>query len=151
METAAVSASPSTPMAVTPMPRPSAEATTSSTPPPSELAARPELQDVHFGAGQLTVLRTDTRSLDAVVRWLKQYPSARVTLEGHTDNRGTRDGNLMVGEKRATSIMNYLVSKGIDRERITIVSYGSDRPICTDKTDACRAKNRRVRFLVSQP
>jgi peptidoglycan-associated lipoprotein len=151
MEASAGSASPSSPMAITPTQRPTAVATTPPASMPSGYAARPELTDVHFGAGQLTVLRTDARSLDAVVRWLKEHPTARVTLEGHTDSRGTRDGNLTVGEKRATSIMSYLVSKGIDRDRITVVSYGSDRPVCMEKTDACRAKNRRVRFLVSQP
>ncbi|MGH7387838.1 MAG: OmpA family protein [Candidatus Rokuibacteriota bacterium] len=114
-------------------------------------ARRPEFIDVHFGAGRVTLVRADAKALDAVVRWLKEHPAALVMLEGHTDDLGSRDGNLMVGEKRAASIMKYLISKGIDRERISLTSYGSDRPLCTDKTDACRAKNRRVRFLVSQP
>ncbi len=137
--------------AVTATPTSSAEA---ASPPAAEhngFARRPELTDVHYGPSRVTVVRADVKTLDAVVRWLKEHPTALVMLEGHTDDQGSRDDNLTVGEKRATLVMQYLVSKGIERERISVTSYGFDHPLCKDKTEACRAKNRRVRFLLSQP
>lgn len=112
---------------------------------------RPELTDVHFAAGRVTLKRADVKALDGVAGWLMAHPEALVIIEGHTDDLGVREDNLAIGEKRAASIMKHLVSQGVARERITIVSYGPDRPLCTDKTEACRAKNRRVRFLVKQP
>lgn len=154
---AQTSPAPAAPAATTPGPRTTAVTSTAAEAAASPATAsvgftrRPELTDVRFGAGRVTALRADVKALDVVVRWLTVHPDAMVMLEGHTDDLGSRDGNLIVGEKRATSIMKYLVSKGIDRERITVTSYGSDRPLCTDPTDACRAKNRRVSFLVSQP
>jgi peptidoglycan-associated lipoprotein len=110
----------------------------------------PALVDVRFRAGVVTITRADRATLDAVVRWLTQNPAAQVQIEGHTDDLGTPVENLAVGQKRATSTMSYLVSRGVSTERIAIVSYGSDRPVCVEKTDACRARNRRVHFLVKQ-
>jgi len=69
-------------------------------------------------------------------------------IEGHCDERGTNEYNLALGERRAKATMNYLVSQGIQANRITIISYGEERPICTEKTEACWAKNRRANFLV---
>jgi peptidoglycan-associated lipoprotein len=112
---------------------------------------QPALADVRFRPGLVTVGRADATALDAVVRWLKENPRTQVRIEGHTDDRGHRAENLTVGEKRATSVMKYLVAKGVEAERISIVSYGSDRPICTEQTEACRAKNRRAHFQVKQP
>lgn len=116
-----------------------------------DVAARPELADVRFRAGLVTVGQADAPALDAVVRWLKENPSAHVRIEGHSDDLGTPSANMAVGEKRALSVMKYLVSKGLEPERIAIVSYGSDRPVCMEKTSACRAKNRRAHFVVRQP
>ena len=69
-------------------------------------------------------------------------------IEGHCDERGTNEYNLALGERRAKSTMNYLVSQGIQASRITIISYGEERPVCTEKTEECWAKNRRAHFLV---
>lgn len=110
----------------------------------------PALADVRFRAGVVTITRADRATLDAIVRWLTQNPAAQVQIEGHTDDLGTPVENLAVGQKRAASTMSYLVSRGVSTERIAIVSYGSDRPVCVEKTDACRARNRRVHFLVKQ-
>jgi len=123
------------------------------TPPAPEprFVPRPELVDVHFAPSRVTVGQAGMKALDAVVRWLREHPDAHIMLEGHTDSQGSRADNLIVGEKRASTIMTYLVSKGIAPERITVTSYGSDRPVCSEKTAACRARNRRVRFLVKQP
>jgi peptidoglycan-associated lipoprotein len=111
----------------------------------------PELADVRFRAGLVTVGKADATALEAVVRWLKENPGAQVRIEGHTDDRGNRTENIAVGEKRAMSVMKHLIAKGLEPERISIVSYGSERPVCAEKTETCRAKNRRAHFLVNRP
>ena len=70
-----------------------------------------------------------------------------VLIEGHCDERGTNEYNLALGERRAKATMNYLVSQGVQAARITIISYGEERPLCTEKTEACWARNRRAHFL----
>jgi peptidoglycan-associated lipoprotein len=106
---------------------------------------------VRFRSGQVSFGKTDVAALDNVARWLKDNPGAGVVIEGHTDDLGTPSENIAVGEKRAASIMRYLVAKGIDPTRITIVSYGSDHPVCWEKTETCRAKNRRADVVVKRP
>jgi peptidoglycan-associated lipoprotein len=110
-----------------------------------------ELADVRFRAGLVTVSRADAPVLDAVARWLQEHPGTQLRIEGHTDDLGNRAENLTVGEKRAASVMKYLVAKGLEPERISIVSHGSDRPLCVERTDTCRAKNRRAHFMVKRP
>jgi peptidoglycan-associated lipoprotein len=66
-----------------------------------------------------------------------------VTIEGHCDERGTREYNLALGERRANSVANYLTALGIDKSRISTISYGKERPICTDSNEACWSQNRR--------
>jgi len=70
-----------------------------------------------------------------------------VLIEGNTDERGTAEYNLALGERRAKAAMNYLVAQGIQANRITIISYGKERPVCTESTEACWAQNRRADFL----
>ena len=111
----------------------------------------PGLADIRFRSGQVTVGKADAKTLDGIVRWLKEHPGSVVMIEGHTDDLGTREQNLTVAEKRAESVMRYLVSKGLEPKRISAISYGSERPVCAEKTTTCRAKNRRARFLVKQP
>jgi peptidoglycan-associated lipoprotein len=128
-------------------------ATTEKTAPRVNGAASHTLEQptVRFRSGQVSFGKTDVVALDNVVRWLKDNPGAGVVIEGHTDDLGTPNENMVVGEKRAASIMRYLVAKGIDPTRVTIVSYGSDHPVCWEKTDACRAKNRRADVVVKRP
>ncbi|MBI1961879.1 MAG: OmpA family protein, partial [Candidatus Rokubacteria bacterium] len=80
--------------------------------------------------------------------WLKSNANHLLLIEGHCDVRGTNEYNLALGERRAKSAMNYLVSQGVQASRITIISYGEERPTCTDKNEACWSKNRRSHFLV---
>ena len=119
--------------------------------PPILFGARPELVDLRFRPGQVEVSKVDHQALDAVVRWMKAHPVAVVMIEGHTDDLGSRADNLAVGEKRAVSVGKYLIARGIEAERVMVATAGSDRPTCQQKTDACRAQNRRARFLVKQP
>ena len=119
--------------------------------PSSNDASRlPELVAVRFQSGQATVGKGDVKALDSVVRWLKEHPGSVVVIEGHTDDLGTPSENMAIGEKRAASIMRYMVSRGLEPARVSIVSYGSDQPVCAEKTDSCRAKNRRADLLVKR-
>jgi len=102
---------------------------------------------VFFDFDKFDVRPADTKILDANASWLKSNDNL-VLIEGHCDERGTNEYNLALGERRAKSTMNYLVSQGIQASRITIISYGEERPLCTDKTEDCWAKNRRAHFLV---
>jgi peptidoglycan-associated lipoprotein len=110
--------------------------------------AVPELQDVYFDFDKYDIRPADTRILDANAVWLKSNPNHLVLIEGHADERGTNEYNLALGERRAKSTMNYLVSQGVQANRITIISYGEERPTCMEKSEGCWAKNRRSHFLV---
>lgn len=116
-----------------------------------DFAELPELRDIRFRPGLVTIGRADAAALNAAVRWLKEHPDSLVRIEGHSDDIGTPAANVVVAQKRAVSVMKYLVSKGLEPARISVVSYGSDRPVCMEKNDTCRAKNRRASILVKQP
>jgi peptidoglycan-associated lipoprotein len=117
-------------------------------PAPSEFKADDNLKDVFFDFDKYDVRPTDAKILDANASWLKSKPNHLVLIEGHCDERGTNEYNLALGERRAKSTMNYLVSQGVQASRITIISYGEERPTCTQKSEECWAKNRRAHFLV---
>jgi len=129
---------------------------TTTTPPTSstarpvvqDFAATPELTDVFFDFDKYDIRPGDAKTLDSNASWLKSNPNHLVLIEGHCDERGTNEYNLALGERRAKSTMNYLVSQGVQANRITIISYGEERPQCTEHTESCWAKNRRAHFLV---
>ena len=75
--------------------------------------------------------------------WLAQYPAKTVTVEGHCDERGTREYNLALGERRANAVANYLTALGVDAGRISVISYGKERAECTDSNEGCWSQNRR--------
>ena len=93
-------------------------------------------------------LREDARTaLSADAEWLKKYGSTQVLIEGHCDERGTSEYNLALGDRRANAAKEYLVSLGIDGARIKTVSYGKERPFCTQSTEDCWQQNRRAHFV----
>jgi peptidoglycan-associated lipoprotein len=121
-----------------------------SLPSPKEFAEVSALRDVYFEFDQFEIRAGDKPILDENAKWLKSNQSALLLIEGHCDERGTNEYNLALGERRAKATRDYLVSAGIDAGRITVISYGEERPTCTEKDDACWAKNRRAHFLVKQ-
>ncbi|HEU5189663.1 MAG TPA: peptidoglycan-associated lipoprotein Pal, partial [Methylomirabilota bacterium] len=129
---------------------PAAPATAApATPPrPSEFAENANLRDVYFDFDKYDIRPDDAKTLDANAGWLKSNANNLVLIEGHCDERGTNEYNLALGERRAKATMNYLVSQGIQANRITIISYGKERPVCTESNEACWQKNRRAHFLV---
>nr|MBA2354399.1 OmpA family protein [Acidobacteriota bacterium] len=88
-------------------------------------------------------------SLQKNMDWLKRWTSTRVLIEGHCDNRGTPEYNLALGEQRAASVRDYLVSLGLPAERVTIVSKGEEQPFCNDDAENCFSQNRRGHFLIT--
>ena len=110
--------------------------------------ANPNLKDIHFDFDKYDIRPGDAKMLDGNAGWLKSNPNHLVLIEGHCDERGTNEYNLALGERRAKATMNYLVSQGVQASRITIISYGEERPLCSQKTEACWAQNRRAHFLV---
>ena len=121
-----------------------------SLPSPKEFVESAALRDVYFDFDRYDVRSGDKGTLDENAKWLQSNQSALLLIEGHADERGTNEYNLALGERRAKATRDYLLSVGIDAGRITVISYGEERPVCTEKTDACWAKNRRAHFLVKQ-
>ncbi len=83
------------------------------------------------------------RMLQVQAVWLKEYPHYRITIEGHADERGTREYNLALGERRAQAVMDYFIALGVDPKRLKTISYGKERPVCTEANEACWSQNRR--------
>jgi len=86
--------------------------------------------------------------LDRQIQWLQQYPNVRVTIEGHCDERGTREYNLALGDRRANSAKNYLASRGVAASRISVISYGKERPAAMGSDEGAWAQNRRAVTVV---
>lgn len=98
---------------------------------------------VFFAYDQSDISSEARGTLDRQAAWLKQYPSVSITVEGHADERGTREYNLALGERRANSIRSYLQSQGVDASRIQTISYGKERPAVPEANPAGWAQNRR--------
>ncbi|WP_228243488.1 peptidoglycan-associated lipoprotein Pal [Porphyrobacter sp. GA68] len=103
---------------------------------------------IYFDTDQYNIDATDQAALRTQAQYLQQYPNIRVTVEGHADERGTREYNLALGERRANAARNYLVSLGIPANRITTVSYGKERPVALGSNESAWAQNRRAVTVV---
>ncbi len=137
------------PSTVTP-PAPTTPSTPSTppTPPPvTEFRDNPNLKDIHFDFDKYNIRPGDAKILDANAVWLKSNTGNLVLIEGHCDERGTNEYNLALGERRAKSTMNYLVAQGVQASRVTIISYGKERPLCAEHNEQCWSQNRRAHFL----
>ena len=99
---------------------------------------------IFFDTDKFNVDAQDQATLQSQAQWLTQYANRRITIEGHADERGTRDYNLALGERRANAAKNYLASLGIDSARIQTVSYGKERPQALGSTEDAWAQNRRA-------
>jgi peptidoglycan-associated lipoprotein len=125
-------------------------ASSATVPPPSfaDFVEEPALKDVFFDPGQADIGRNGARILRANAHWIVENPGFLILIEGHTDSKGTREGNLAMGERRAKAAERALVKDGVAAERLFTLSHGSEKPVCAENTDACAAKNRRVHFRV---
>ena len=99
---------------------------------------------VFFDTDQYDLDDRDRATLDAQAAWLQSNPSVRVTVEGHADERGTRDYNLALGDRRANAAKNYLAARGVSPSRMTVISYGKERPEALGSDETAWAQNRRA-------
>jgi peptidoglycan-associated lipoprotein len=105
---------------------------------------------VFFGFDKSDLSAEARATLDRQVAWLKKYSSIKVMVEGHCDERGTREYNLALGERRATAAKNYLVAEGVSAGRVKTISYGKERPAVLGSNEAAWAQNRRGVTVVTQ-
>jgi peptidoglycan-associated lipoprotein len=98
---------------------------------------------VFFDYDRFDVTSEGQNTLNMQAEWLKKYPNVHVTVEGHCDERGTREYNLALGEKRANSVKNYLIALGVDASRINTISYGKERPAVMGSNPSAWSQNRR--------
>ncbi|MDD5587229.1 MAG: peptidoglycan-associated lipoprotein Pal [Alphaproteobacteria bacterium] len=122
-------------------------------------AARPGTQEdlvvnvgdrVFFAFDKSDLTPEARATLDRQAAWLKKYANVKVTVEGHCDERGTREYNLALGERRAMAAKNYLVADGIGADRVKTVSYGKERPAVLGSNETAWAQNRRAVSVVTQ-
>ena len=112
------------------------------------------MQDIYFDYDSSTIREdaraTLSRNSEALKSLLSEYPNAAITVEGHCDERGSAEYNLGLGDRRATAVKEFLVQLGVSADRLKPVSYGKERPQCTDSSEACWQKNRRAHFSAGQ-
>lgn len=105
-------------------------------------------EDVHFDFDKYDIRADAKPELQKIASWLLKNTSAKLSVEGHCDDRGTSEYNLALGDRRAKAVRDYLVALGVPSNRIETVSYGKEKPICSEKTEECWTKNRRAHFVV---
>ena len=106
--------------------------------------------DVHFAYNKYDVLDEDKQSLRTKADWLLKHPGVTVNIEGHCDDRGSSEYNLALGDQRAQSVASYLVSLGVPADRMETISFGKEKPLCTEANDNCWNNNRRAHFVLNR-
>lgn len=111
--------------------------------------ATPEvrLQPVHFEFDQFDLSAAAQATLESNLEWMRRHPDRQVQIEGHCDERGTLEYNLLLGERRAKAVKAYLVSRGVPADQLDTISYGEERPVESGRTETAFARNRRAQFL----
>jgi len=133
-----------------------ARVTVTTPPPPPPPPPKTESAEEQFNAAMKDAffdfdksdVRTDAQqALTADADFLKAHPDIKFTIEGHCDERGSEEYNLGLGDRRANAAKSFLSNLGVGADRITTISYGKDRPVCTDKNEECWQRNRRAHFV----
>jgi peptidoglycan-associated lipoprotein len=106
------------------------------------------LQDIHFAFDRYDLSAEAREALATNARFILRFPEARIQIEGHCDERGTNEYNLALGERRAMSTKNYLLSLGVRANRLSTISYGEELPIDLRHNEEAWAKNRRAHFVI---
>lgn len=106
------------------------------------------LRDVFFAYDSFSITEQGRHVLTNNAEWIKSNPHTRLKIEGHCDERGTSAYNLVLGEKRAKAVRNYLVELGVAPDHLSVVSYGKERPFCTEHAESCYSQNRRGHLVV---
>jgi peptidoglycan-associated lipoprotein len=121
-------------------------------PPPitEEQLFEQSMQDIYFDYDKADIRTQDSPAVEQDSAFLLKYPDIKLLIEGHCDERGSAEYNIALGEKRAKSMQNALVSDGIPASRIRIISYGKERPFCTDSNEQCWQQNRRDHLKIDR-
>ena len=124
-------------------------------PPPTPTASEQELfsqnvKDVYFDYDKSDIRADQQSSIQADAQFLNQHPNVSFTVEGHCDERGSTEYNIALGDKRATAAKNALVAAGVSANRIKTISYGKEKPFCTESNEACWQQNRRGHLVYQQ-
>ena len=138
---------------------PAPQDTSTPTPPPRANGPIPGSQEhfrqamagrdtIYFDTDMFNIDAEDQGALREQANYLSQYPNVRATIEGHADERGTREYNLALGERRANAAKNYLISLGVAPDRLSVVSYGKERPVALGSNEQSWARNRRAVTVV---
>ena len=106
------------------------------------------LKDVYFAYDSWNITEQARQALSADAEWIKANPTILLKIEGHCDERGTQAYNLVLGEKRAKAVRNYLAELGVGANRLAVVSYGKERPFCQEHDESCYQQNRRGHIVV---
>jgi len=108
------------------------------------------VKDIYFDYDRYDLRAEDKSAIDANAAFLKAHPSIRFTIEGHCDERGSTDYNLALGDNRANSARSALVSAGIPASQIKVISFGKEKPFCSESNESCWQQNRRAHFVYGQ-
>jgi peptidoglycan-associated lipoprotein len=111
-------------------------------------AADAALKNIHFDYDKYEIKQNDRTVLQGIADFMKAFPTAKIEIQGHCDERGTNEYNLALGNKRAAAAMAYLKTLGVDEARFTTISFGKEKPICTEAKEACWSQNRRGEFHI---
>lgn len=114
----------------------------------ADLVAKAGSDTVYFGTDKTDLDAASQATLAAQARWMLANPSVRGSIEGHADERGTREYNLALGERRANSAKNFLIANGVPAGRLTVISWGKERPAATGSNENAWAQNRRAVTVV---
>lgn len=124
-------------------------------PPPQQTATEEELfsqnvKDIYFDYDKSDIRADEQAAIQGDIEFLKQHPNITFTIEGHCDERGSTEYNLALGDSRATSVKNALVQGGVNPQDIKTISYGKEKPFCTEHTEQCWQENRRAHFVYNK-
>jgi peptidoglycan-associated lipoprotein len=117
-------------------------------PNPREFTNSAQLKDIRFDFDRYDIRAEDAEVLDTNAESMKANPKQLILIEGHADQRGTSEYNLALADRRAKASMNYLVARGVRSNRISVISYGKERPMCMAASEDCWSQNRRAHFMV---
>jgi len=104
---------------------------------------------VYFSSDSSDLTPEAQQTLQKQARWLQQYPQFTITIEGHADERGTREYNIALGARRATTVRNYLAQNGVSAQRLRTISYGKERPVAVCNDISCWSQNRRAQTVLN--
>ncbi len=107
-------------------------------------------EDIYFDYDEYEIRAAAKAVLEKISTWMLTNRASKISIEGHCDERGTNEYNLALGDRRAKAARDVLIALGVPSGRIDMISYGEEKPVCSEKTDECYAKNRRAHFVISR-